>query len=139
MTKTPARLVSLLLAVALLQVHAVSRLVDAQLLDRQTGAASPLHYHPASYWLVGARGARYAVAVRSLASQRLLAVTAVDGVNVACGETASWAQRGYVLLARQRTQISGGRKSDMEVAGFEFALAGDCSTVRTGNCAIVTG
>ena len=130
--KTHAHLVSLLLAVAALQAHAVGRLADVQVLDRQTGAALPLHYHAGSYWVVGAPGARYAVAVQSRASQRLLAVTAVDGVNVVSGETASWAQSGYVLSARQRTQINGWRKSDNEVAGFEFALAGDSYAARTG-------
>ncbi len=129
---THAPLVSLLLAVASLQVHAVGGLADVQVLDRQTGAALPLHYHAGSYWVAGAPGARYAIAVRSRASQRLLAVTAVDGVNVISGETASWAQGGYVLSARQRTQITGWRKSDNEVAGFEFALAGDSYAARTG-------
>jgi len=130
--KTHSRLASLLLAIASLQAHAVGRLADVQVLDRQTGAALPLHYHAGSYWVVGAPGARYAIVVRSRASQRLLAVTAVDGVNVVSGETASWAQGGYVLSPRQRTQITGWRKSDSEVAGFEFALAGDSYAARTG-------
>ncbi len=129
--KTHARLLFLSLAVASLQAHAIGRLADVQVLDRRTGAALPLHYHAGSYWVVGAPGARYAIAVRSRASQRLLAVTAVDGVNVLSGETASWAQGGYVLSARQRTQITGWRKSDSEVAGFEFALAGDSYAART--------
>ncbi len=130
--KTPATLVSLLLALASLQAQAVGRIADVQVLDRQTGAALPLHYHGGSYWVVGAPGARYAITVRSRAPQRLLAVTAVDGVNVVSGETASWAQSGYVLSPRQRTQINGWRKSDSEVAGFEFALAGDSYAARTG-------
>src|SRR3974377_1337841 len=63
----------------------------------------------------GAGGTR-----RTRPGQRLLAVTAVDGVNVISGDTAGWQQTGYVFGPYQGYEISGWRKSDREVAAFQF-------------------
>ena len=82
--------------------------------------------------IAGRPGARYAVRLVNNSGQRVLAVVAIDGVNVVSGETASVGQRGYVLEPWQRTEITGWRKSDDEVAAFEFTALADSYAARTG-------
>jgi hypothetical protein len=62
----------------------------------------------------------------------LLAVTAVDGINVISGETGAWGQSGYVLGAGESYEIAGWRKSDAEIAAFNFTNAGRSYAERTG-------
>src|SRR5688500_4438683 len=73
-----------------LPAHAVGRLADVTVIDRNTGATLPLYHHRGEYWVAGQYGAKYAIAVRNKLGERVLAVTAVDGVNVLSGETAAW-------------------------------------------------
>lgn len=120
------------LAVASFQAHAVGRLADVTVVDRQSGVTLPVHYHQGEYWVAGRPGARYAIAVRNKIGERILAVTSVDGVNVLNGETAAWGQTGYVFGSYQQYQISGWRKSNSEVAAFEFSAASDSYAERTG-------
>ena len=120
------------LAVASFQAHAVGRLADVTVVDRQSGATLPVHYHQGEYWVAGRPGARYAIAVRNKMGERVLAVTSVDGVNVLNGETAAWGQTGYVFGSYQRYLITGWRKSNSEVAAFEFSAASDSYAERTG-------
>lgn len=113
------------------------RLAQVSLIDRDSGAVLPATWHRGEWWVAGAPGARYAIAIRSRASERLLAVTSVDGVNVITGDTASWAQTGYVFTPGQRYEVTGWRKSDTQVAAFEFASAGQSYAARTGRAAQV--
>ena len=115
-----------------LPAHAVGRLVDVQLIDRDSGATLPVVRHQGDWWVAGRPGARYAIQVRNQASGRVLGVMAVDGVNVISGETASWQQTGYVLSRRQTAQITGWRKSDEEVAAFHFTALPQSYAARTG-------
>ena len=126
-----------LLACATLQAHAIGRLADVVVVDRNSGALLPTHYYRGEYWVAGKPGARYAISVRNLAGERLLAVTSVDGVNVVSGETAAWEQTGYVFRPHLHYQITGWRKSNNEVAAFEFSEAGDSYAGRTGRPANV--
>jgi len=130
---------SLLLALSAwaLPAHAIGRLADVTVVDRNTGATLPLYYHRGEYWVAGQYGAKYAIAVRSKLGERLLAVTAVDGVNVLSGETAAWDQTGYVFSPWQQYQVTGWRKSSSEVAAFEFSALGDSYAGRTGRPANV--
>jgi hypothetical protein len=90
-------------------------------------------YHSrGEYWVAGAPGARYAIAVRNKLGERVMAVTSVDGINVLNGATASWSQTGYVFGAYANYQITGWRKSNSEVAAFEFAASHDSYAERTG-------
>ena len=123
---------SAVLAVASFQAHAVGRLADVTVVDRQSGATLPVYYHQGEYWVAGRPGARYAIAVRNKMGERVLAVTSVDGVNVLNGETAAWGQTGYVFGSYQQYQITGWRKSNSEVAAFEFSAASDSYAERTG-------
>ena len=123
---------SLLLATTGMQVHAIGRLADVALVDRDTGATLPAYYHRGEYWVAGRPGARYAISVRNKLVERVLAVTSVDGVNVLSGETASFDQTGYVFGSLLQYQITGWRKTNSEVAAFEFSAAGDSYAGRTG-------
>ena len=123
---------SIMLAGAALPALAVGKLADITVIDRNTGATLPVYSHRGEYWVAGAPGARYAIAVRSKLGQRLLAVPAVDGINVLTGQTAAWQQSGYVFTSYSHYQITGWRKSDSEVAAFEFAAASDSYAGLTG-------
>jgi hypothetical protein len=112
--------------------HAVGRLTDIQVVDRETGQRLPVYKHQGDYWVPGRPGARYAVSVRNATSQRVLGVISVDGVNVISGETAAWNQTGYVLWGGQQYEITGWRKSDSEVAAFHFTAAQASYAARTG-------
>jgi hypothetical protein len=115
-----------------LQTQALGRLAEVQIIDRDSGTALATHYHRGEYWVAGAPGARYAIAIRNARGERLLAVTAVDGVNVISGDTAAWDQSGYVFGPGQGYEIAGWRKSNAEVAAFEFTAAPSSYAARTG-------
>jgi hypothetical protein len=90
------------------------------------------HYHRGEYWVAGRPGARYAVHIASRSGERLLAVTAVDGINAITGDTAAYGQTGYVFSPWQTYDIAGWRKSDNEVAAFVFTAAPTSYAARTG-------
>jgi hypothetical protein len=121
-----------LFAVVSFDARAHGRLADVSIIDRETGSVLATHYYQGEYWVAGRPGARYAIAIRSQVGERLLAVTAVDGVNVVSGEGASWDQTGYVFAPWQGYEIAGWRKSDSEIAAFEFTAAPEAYATRTG-------
>ena len=117
--------------------NALGRLADVSIIDRETGSVIATHYYKGDYWIAGRPGARYAIAIRNHLGERVLAVTAVDGVNVISGDTASWDQTGYVFGPGESYQITGWRKSNAEVAAFEFTAAPSSYAARTGRGANV--
>lgn len=123
---------AVVLACSGIQAQAIGRLADVTVIDRNTGTTLPVYHSRGEYWVAGAPGARYAIAVRNKLGARVMAVTSVDGVNVLNGATASWGQTGYVFGAYASYQITGWRKSDAEVAAFEFSAAQDSYAERTG-------
>ncbi len=123
---------AVVLACAGLQAQAVGRLADVTVVDRNTGATLPVYYAKGEYWVAGAPGARYAIAIRNKMGERVMAVTSVDGINVLNGATAAWGQTGYVFGPYYNYQITGWRKSNSEVAAFEFAASSDSYAERTG-------
>jgi hypothetical protein len=120
------------LACASLPAHAVGSLADVTVIDRNSGASLPVYYHRGDYWVAGKPGAAYAISVRNKTGERVLAVTSVDGVNVLSGDAAGWGQTGYVFGPYFNYQITGWRKSNSEVAAFEFSAASDSYASRTG-------
>ncbi|HSN20477.1 MAG TPA: hypothetical protein VLS49_07365 [Usitatibacter sp.] len=112
--------------------HAVSRLADLRIEDRDTGRELPVYRHEGRAYVVGRPGHEYRIVVRNRAGEDLLAVVSVDGVNVLSGETASAEQGGYVLAPWRRVEIAGWRKSLDEVAAFYFTSLGDSYAGRTG-------
>ncbi len=123
---------ALALAAASLSASAVGRIADVQVFDRNTRQNLPVHYHRGEYWVAGQPGAKYAIQIRNSRGPRVLAVTAVDGLNVLSGETADFSQSGYVFESGQRYGIEGWRKSDSEVAAFVFTASGDSYAERVG-------
>lgn len=123
------------LALMCLQAHSIGRLAEVTIIDRATGNALPASFHRGEYWVAGAPGARYAIEIHNHQGERILAVTSVDGVNVVSGETAAWSQSGYVYAPGQSYEITGWRKSNEEVAAFQFTAAPNSYAARTGRAA----
>src|SRR5215472_12590822 len=120
------------LALADQSAHAVGRLAEVLVIDRDSGTPLPTYYHRGEYWVAGKPGARYAIEIRNTLQERLLAVTSVDGINVLTGDTARWDQSGYVLRGEEAYEITGWRKSQAEVAAFEFTAVPNSYAARTG-------
>jgi hypothetical protein len=129
--------IAAVLAGTSLGAHALGRLADVSIIEVDSGAVLTPHYYHGEYWVAGTPGARYSISIRNRLGERLLAVTAVDGVNVITGDTASWQQSGYVFGPGQGYRIDGWRKSDAEVAAFEFTAAPGSYAARTGRPANV--
>jgi hypothetical protein len=121
----------IVLLTAAIEAQAVGSLAEVQIIDRDTGNVLPTYRSRGEYWVAGAPGARYSIMVQNH-GQRILAVTAVDGVNVISGETGAWGQSGYVLGASEGYEITGWRKSDAEIAAFNFTSAANSYAGRTG-------
>ncbi len=109
-----------------------SRLVQVDVVDRDDGRTLHVWRDHGRPVVAGPPGARYSVRLANDSGERVLAVVAIDGVNVVSGETAGVGQRGYVLEPWQRTEITGWRKSNDEVAAFEFTSLADSYAARTG-------
>jgi hypothetical protein len=114
------------------QAFAVGRLADVSVTDRDTGQTLTAHYHRGEYWVAGRPGARYAINIHNRQGRRLLAVTSVDGINVITGATAGFAQNGYVFDPWVGYDITGWRKSDAQIAAFEFTAVPRSYAARTG-------
>jgi hypothetical protein len=117
--------------------HAAGRLADVQIIDRDTGSVLPTYRSRGEYWVAGRPGARYSIMIQNHRGERLLAVTAVDGINVISGETGAWGQSGYVFSPGESYEIAGWRKSNAEIAAFNFTAAGNSYAERTGRPANV--
>jgi hypothetical protein len=107
-------------------------LAEVQIIDRDTGGVLPMYQSRGEYWVAGRPGARYSIRIQNHRSERILAVTAVDGINVISGETGAWGQSGYVFSPGESYEIAGWRKSNAEIAAFNFTAAGDSYAQRTG-------
>ena len=124
-------------AAASMNAAAIGRLADVTVIDRSTGETLPVHFHRGEYWVAGTPGAKYSVAVTNASGGRVMAVMSVDGVNVLNGQTAGVDQSGYVFNASQRYEVTGWRKSNQEVAAFEFVASPASYAERTGRPANV--
>lgn len=127
---------STLLVAALLCVLSfpaqAGRLLDLSVVDRDTGEVLRTYRHGGELWVAGTPGHRYAVRLSNRSSGRVLAVLSVDGVNAVSGQTAATDQTGYVLAARQSSDIAGWRKNLDEIAQFTFTALSDSYASRTG-------
>lgn len=107
-------------------------LATLEVVDRDSGLALPRYPHGGRHYIAGHPGARYALRVRNLSAARVLVVLSVDGVNVVSGQTADWNQTGYVLEPGRSYDITGWRKSNTQIAAFEFAPLQDSYAALTG-------
>ena len=114
------------------EAQVVGGLAEVAIIDRDSGATLNPYFYRGEYWIAGRPGARYAIEIRNRLDERLLAVTSVDGVNVVSGATAAWDQAGYVFNGGERYQITGWRKSDVQVAAFTFTDSPNSYAERTG-------
>lgn len=110
----------------------IYRLAGVEIFDRTAGYTLPVHVHENRLYVVGEPGHQYEVRLDNRTSERLLAVTSVDGVNVITGKTADERQSGYVLVPWDGVNIDGWRKSLDEVATFYFTRLKDSYAARTG-------
>ena len=117
--------------------RAAGTLADVQIVDRDSGSVLPMYRSHGEYWVAGRPGARYSIMIQNHRGERLLAVTAVDGINVISGETGAWSQSGYVFNPGESYEIAGWRKSNAEIAAFNFTAASDSYADRTGRPANV--
>nr|WP_316643967.1 hypothetical protein [uncultured Roseateles sp.] len=111
---------------------AQDRLVSLEVLDCDADQLLPVYAKDQREYVAGRPGARYALRLRNLTGGRVLAVLSVDGINVISGQTAGWAQTGYVLAPYESYDIRGWRKSDAEVAAFQFAAIAQSYAAQTG-------
>lgn len=109
-----------------------AQVTEVEVLDRSTGEHLPIYWHDGQRWVAGTPGHRYAVTLRNRTPGRVLGVVSVDGVNVLSGETADWAQSGYVLSPWESFDVLGWRKSQQRVADFVFTALDDSYAARTG-------
>ena len=121
----------LALATTTTQAH-VHRLVDLQVVDRDTGRVLDVHHKSGRAYVAGEPGHRYAVMMHNRTGERVMAVLSVDGVNAVTGETADPYQGGYVLGPYERAEINGWRKSMSDVAQFVFSAPESSYAARTG-------
>lgn len=111
---------------------AVGRSISVEIVDRDTGQVLEVYQHAGRSYIAGRPGARYAIRISNRSGARVLAVTAVDGINILTGRTAAWGQSGYVFEPWQSYEVTGWRKSDSQVAAFEFTSLPDSYAARTG-------
>lgn len=108
------------------------QLAGLAIIDQNSGAPLPIWRHAGQNWVVGQPGQRYALQINNKTAGRLLAVMAVDGINIITGHTAAGDQAGYVFATGQAQQIAGWRKNLHEVAAFYFTPLPDSYAARTG-------
>jgi hypothetical protein len=113
-------------------VRAEAGLADLQVVDRGTGAPLQVWWRNGRTYVAGQPGSPYGLRVINRSPSRILVVLSVDGVNVVTGETAGFNQRGYVIAPFQSHDINGWRKSQSEIAAFDFAPQSRSYATRTG-------
>lgn len=106
--------------------------VTVQIVDPQ-GMALPGLFDGANHYVVGSRGARYAIRVQNHEGYRVEVVTTVDGLDVIDGTNGHFQKRGYVVEPYSDLLIEGFRKSSTAVASFRFGSVADSYAARTGN------
>ena len=112
-------------------------LLDLAVVDRDTGETLRTYRDHGKLYVAGTPGHRYSVRMINRTGGRVLTVLSVDGVNAITGQTASANQSGYVLSPWESAEIGGWRKSDDEIAQFNFTTLPDSYAARTGRPANV--
>jgi len=112
-------------------------LLDLAVVDRDTGETLRTYQDHGRLYVAGTPGHRYSVRMVNRTGGRVMTVLSVDGVNAITGQTANTNQTGYVLDPWQLAEITGWRKSDDEIAQFNFTALPDSYAARTGRPANV--
>jgi hypothetical protein len=100
--------------------------------------------HEGKIFIEAKEGSEYSVRVKNGTWNRLLAVAAVDGINVLDGKAAGASQAGYVLNGHNSYEIKGFRTSNESVNAFKFAkknksyaAKSDETNGDTSNCGVI--
>lgn len=117
---------------AALPALAAGTLADVRIHDRVSGRTLAVHESGGRHFVAGTPGHEYEIRIRNRSGGDLLAVVAVDGVNVVSGETAAARQSGYVIAPGDTLSLRGWRKSLEQVAAFQFTNLHDSYAARTG-------
>jgi hypothetical protein len=118
-------------------LQTVGNQVRISIKDRATSSRLPIYLYGGEYWIVGQSGQGYSINFRSAFNRRVLATTSVDGINIITGEAAGYVQRGYILSPHTSYDVTGWRKSEHEVAAFNFARPEASYAAQTGRPANV--
>ncbi len=105
----------------------------------QGGRVLRKHTHEGQSYFEVPQAGEYQIRLRNTTGVRKLAVLSVDGVNVVDGETAGYEGTGYVLGAYQTANIKGWRRTDSEVAAFQFDASTQSYANKTGRGTKNTG
>ncbi len=84
------------------------------------GSRCKQYSHQGKTFIEAKNGSEYVIEVKNNHWKRVLAVGAVDGLNVLTGKTASESDSGYIIGAYSSEKIKGFRFSDDEWAMFKF-------------------
>ena len=112
--------------------HAQQPPVSLAVINRETGDELHIWRSHGRLFVAGQPGARYSLRVTNNTDGRVLVVMSVDGVNIISGQTAGYGQRGYVLPPYQTYDATGWRKSESEVAAFNFTALSQSYAAQTG-------
>ncbi len=77
-------------------------------------------------------GTEFAIEVKNHQSNRVLAIVSVDGIDVIDGKPANNKSRGYIVSGSDAQTFHGWRKSDTEVANFQFTPSGNSYATEKG-------
>jgi len=93
----------------------------------------PRFSHDGRTYVLGERGARYAVVVSNPTARRVEAVISIDGLDAVDGKPADYARKGgYVIAPYGSTTVEGFRTSLDRVATFRFSSVADSYAGRLG-------
>jgi hypothetical protein len=125
-------LVSLLLLQGCAHAWVSHGLLELNVRDVAENRRLEVHGHEGRGYIAGRPGNEYQLILHNRSDADVLAVVAVDGVNVISGETASWEQPGYIVPAHGEVVVQGWRKSLSRVAAFYFTPHANAYASRTG-------
>ncbi len=98
------------------------------------GVPAREYLHEGRFYVMGAKGDRYAIRVRNRTGRRVEVVASVDGLDVIDGRKADYVnKRGYVLGPWQTYDIEGFRLDMGRVAAFRFAAVEDSYAAKQGD------
>lgn len=80
------------------------------------------YQHEGKTFIEAKNGSEYVIEIKNNYWKRILAVSAVDGLNVLTGKTASEEDTGYIIDSYHSEKIKGFRFSDDEWAMFRFGF-----------------
>ncbi len=112
--------------------QALGNLADIAIYDRTENRMLPVIYHEGRHYVAGKPGNEYQLTIRNQQPGEVMTVISVDGVNAVSGESANWAQTGYVFGPNATYNIKGWRKSLQRVARFYFTELDNSYAARTG-------